>query len=216
MRTLLLVGFVLMATTAGMAAISEKMQKKLDAAEATFKAAVDKADNARFYAVQKASVDRVKVLKLAMTEATKSGDLDAANEIKARLELSEKSGGFRDRPKTTAKFGGHEYALINESITWHLAEKRCREMGGHLVCVNSPQEEKFVMELCGKTLAWMGANDEETEGTWVNVDGTPATFSNPRVDNDLDREHSMSYDGNGGFQDWLSGGRCGYVCEWEK
>src|SRR5687768_1233698 len=62
--------------------LSEKFQKKLEAADAAYQAAVQKAENTKFYAVQKATADRVKVLKQAMTEATKSGDLDAANAFK--------------------------------------------------------------------------------------------------------------------------------------
>ena len=69
--------------------LSEKFAKRLESADAAYQTAVQKADNIRFYAVQKASQDRLKVLKSVLTEATKTGDFDAATEIKARAEAAE-------------------------------------------------------------------------------------------------------------------------------
>src|SRR5690349_8743246 len=93
------------------AAITEKTQKKLDSVETAFQQAVAKADNTRFYAVQKATADKVKVLKLALTEATKGGDLDGANEIKARITAAESAAGMSGKPQNVIKIAGHEYAF---------------------------------------------------------------------------------------------------------
>ena len=77
------------ASTLTAAELSEKMSKKLTSAEETYKAAVQKADNARFYAVQKARQERTKTLKAALVEATKAGDFDAATELKTRLTATD-------------------------------------------------------------------------------------------------------------------------------
>src|SRR5687768_756082 len=99
MRRIILVALLCVFGTVALAELSEKIQKKLDLAEANYKAAVDKADNARFYAVQKASTERVKALKLALTEVTKAGDFDSATLLKERIAAAEAQGGVRGKPK---------------------------------------------------------------------------------------------------------------------
>ena len=100
-----------------MADLPEKWAKRLDSTEANYQSAVQKADNTRFYAVQKANGDRLKALKTTLTDATKAGDFDAATEIKSRLAVAEMAGIARPKPKITVKFGGHEYAMIEPTAT---------------------------------------------------------------------------------------------------
>lgn len=188
--------FALLCTFAGvaLAELSEKIQKKLDTAEATYKAAVEKADNARFYAVQKASADRVKALKQLQTEATKAGDLDGATEIKARIAAAEAEGGIRAKPKDVVKFGRHEYAIINEKAAWHVARRICEEMGGHLVTMETATEAEAVKTLCRQSNQplWVGGTDEVTEGLWVWVTGGRVQIP-VEVDNAGEIEHSLLY-----------------------
>lgn len=212
--------FVVLCAFAGgaLAELSEKIQKKLDTAEATYKAAIEKADNARFYAVQKASADRVKALKQLQTEATKAGDLDGATEIKARIAAAEAEGGIREKPKDVVKLGRHEYAIINEKATWHVAKRICEEMGGHLATMETPAEWEGVAEMCrkGSTTAWLGATDEVTEGKWLWVTGKPVEHEF-RADNAYDSEHHLVFWApSGAFDDNGAGARYPFVCEWEK
>jgi hypothetical protein len=72
--------------------LAEKWQKRINDAEANYAAAVAKADNARFFAVQKANGDRLKVLKSALSDATKSGDFDAATAFKEKVKTAELDG----------------------------------------------------------------------------------------------------------------------------
>lgn len=88
-------------------------------------------------------------------------------------------------------------------------------MGGHLVCINNPEEEDLVVSLCSDQVAWVGATDEEVEGQWYNVDGSNAIFSRAVVDNSQGIEHWLVYDGKR-FNDVASGGRTGFVCEWSN
>ena len=201
-----------------MAELSDKIRKKLDTTEATFKTAVDKADNARFYAVQKATVERVKALKLLQTEATKSGDLDGATEIKSRITAAETTGGARAKPKDTVKFGGHEYAIINENAPWHVARSLCEQMGGHLATMETPAEWDGVAEMCRKSgvTAWVGATDEVAEGKWLWLTGRPVE-SEFRAENAYDSEHCMVFWApSGAFDDNGAGARHVFVCEWDK
>lgn len=193
--------------------LAEKWSKRLESADANYQQAIQKADNVRFYAVQKATQERVRVLKTALADATKAGDFDAATEIKARLAAAE-TAGVRPRPKNTVKFGGHEYALIEDKSTWHLAKQRCEEMGGHLAIVETPDEAAFILKLCGSETVWLGASDEATEGDWKWVNGTPVKLS-------LDLNNQDGYDHwlvvyQGTFADGTAGRRYVYACEWDN
>lgn len=211
---LLSVSFIALAVAAD--TISEKFQKKLEAADAAYQAAVQKAENTKFYAVQKATADRVKVLKQAMTEATKAGDLDAANTFKARIEAAEQAGGTRAKPKNVVKFGGHEYALIEEKATWHVAKRKCEEMGGHLAVLETPDEVARLTALCqaAKTTAWFGASDEEQEGEWLWINGSKVQFEFRR-DNSGGTEHYLGCYGEGSSWEDLGDARFSFVCEWD-
>jgi hypothetical protein len=198
--------------------LSEKFEKKLEAAETTYQQAVAKADNARFYAVQKATADRVKVLKQVMTEATKSGDLDAANEIKARIAAAEASGSVRVKPKNTVKFGGHEYALIAEPNCWYTAKISCEEMGGHLIVLNSADEVAILERLCSaKQIVWLGASDHKVNDAYVWLTGESVDTTDAVLDRELNGiADVLCYDsGIHKVIDWYSGGQLPYLCEWD-
>lgn len=221
MRNIGLVALLCVFSTVAVAELTEKIQKKLDTAEATYKAAVDKADNVRFYAVQKATGDRVKALKMLMTEATKAGDLDGATEIKARIAVAEAAGGLRTKPQDMVKFNGHSYALINEKVTWHTARRNCEAMSGHLVAIESLEEQVFVLGACRKanTEVWIGLSNEENL-KWAWVTGEPAQLNEAYRLDDPNREKlagaMMFFPGYGTFTDWNLGAYNGYICEWEK
>lgn len=216
-----LVVFLLLALPiATSAELSEKIQKKLDAAEVAFKAAVEKADNTRFYAVQKATADRIKALKLALTDATKSGDFDGATKIK-ELVGSAEAGSVRSKPKDLVKFGGHEYAVVEDKLTWYYAKRRCEEMGGHLVTFESAQEQEFVLTMCRdlKRNAWIGlSNEENLKWTWISGKAAQMDPTWPLDNPELGTvAGSMMYwEPYRTFTDYQLGGFMGYVCEWEK
>ncbi len=215
-RLSVIVPFIL-ASTVLAADLAEKWSKRLESADATYQSAVQKADNVRFYAVQKAAQERLKVLKAALADATKSGDFDAATEIKARVAAAETAGGVRPKPKNTVKFGGHEYALIEEKVTWHVAKRLCEEMCGHLATIETPAEKTALASLCqqSKATAWIGASDEETEGQWKWVTGKALDFDF-RHDNANDQEHSMIFwSPSGDWDDNPSSSRSSFVCEWD-
>ncbi len=202
---------VLLGCSIGVAAdLSEKFAKRIESAESTYQQAVAKADNVRFYAVQKANSDRVKALKQALTDATKAGDFDAATAIKERISEAEKTGP-REKPKNTVKFGGHEYALIEDGAAWPLAKSRCEQMGGHLAIINNADEMNFVRQLCGQQTVWLGGSDAEAEGNWRWVDGARVTLK-MEVDNLYDCDHWMALY-QGAFHDGAAGHRYAYLCE---
>ncbi|MDB5339705.1 MAG: hypothetical protein JWN70_5324 [Planctomycetaceae bacterium] len=210
---------VVFGSVAFAADLSEKWQKRLDSADGIYQAAKMKADNARFYAMQKANADRLKLLKTALADATKAGDFDAATAIKERVAAVETDVvGSRPKPKNTVKIAGHEYALVEEKATWHVAKQICEEMGGHLATINSQDESRQLLALC-KTFSvdvWMGETDEKQEGKWQGVDGSTlmADFS---PSNGGGFEHYMFYEDNlGNWDDGNGGVRLAFVCEWDN
>ncbi|MFA6103891.1 MAG: lectin-like protein [Victivallaceae bacterium] len=65
-------------------------------------------------------------------------------------------------------YNGHCYRLFNERVSWNMAKKRCEEMGGNLVSVETPAENSFLYENIKHIdgVIFIGANDEEKTGVW--------------------------------------------------
>lgn len=212
--------FVFIASTvliSGAAELSEKWTRRLENADSNYEQAVQKAENVRFYALQKATQDRVKVLKTALSDATKAGDFDAATEIKSRLSAAETVGARRPKPKNVTKIGGHEYALIEDKASWHVAKRICQEMGGHLAILDSAAETNSLRELCRSSgqSAWIGAINEE--GTWLWVDGTAVNSTDGWIVNDARSQAAgmTFWHSDLNLDDFGVGGKLAYICEWD-
>ena len=83
-------------------------------------------------------------------------------------------------PSDAARFKGKRYKVYAEKLTWRRAHAKCVELGGHLVAIETRDENEFVTELAAKAKldsVWIGANDEEKEGHWVWTTGQPLTYS---------------------------------------
>jgi hypothetical protein len=140
----LLVVFMLFVSTTVAAELAEKWRKRISGVNVVYTAAVTKADNARFFAIQKANSERLSILKKTLSDATKAGDFDAAALLNEKVRLAELDGISRPKPKNIVRFGRNEYALIEDKVSWHTAKKRCEEMGGHLVTFETPDEQAFI------------------------------------------------------------------------
>jgi len=200
--------------------LAEKWQKRIADANSNYATAVAKADNTRFYAVQKANSDRLNVLKKVLSEATKAGDFVAASKLKKQVDAAASDGVSRPKPKNVIKFGGHEYALIEDKVTWHVAKRRCEEMGGHLVIPETVEEQAGVTKLCASNTVWCGASDEETEGQWQFINGDPVPVEQQKtwsIDNENGFEHHLFfYPTNGRYMDGSASTRFFFICEWSK
>ncbi|MDB5391539.1 MAG: Clec4f, Clecsf13, Kclr [Planctomycetaceae bacterium] len=195
--------------------LSEKFAKRVATVEEAYTSATTKADNTKFFAIQKANIDRIKGLRAILSEATKAGEFDTLAELREKVAAAEKDGTVRPKPKNVVKFGGHEYALIVDQATWHVAKRRCEEMGGHLVCCESPQESEFVLALSGQESAWAGATDEETEGDWRWIVGnTKFNLPNQFNGDNGTAHHLIAFKKE--WNDFIGGSRTNYICEWEK
>lgn len=194
----------------------------LQAAEDKYASEVSKAEAALAKVKREAAAIRLKAYKDRLTEITKSGDFNKALSFKARIdqleadpEAASSKPSKKPRPKDTVKFGGHTYALIKEPATWHVAKQRCEEMGGHLVCIETSNEEIFVKSLCGQVTTWIGASDEETEGTWLWVHKNLPVKIAMQIDNAGSIDHHLALF-TGAWHDGSAGNKYAYICEWEN
>ena len=72
-------------------------------------------------------------------------------------------------------FQGHEYKLFTDAKSWNAAQAACAALGGHLVTIESPEENAFVRQLAGGAVVWIGFTDSAvwgaTEGDWELITG---------------------------------------------
>uniref|UniRef100_A0A8K9XDJ8 C-type lectin domain-containing protein n=1 Tax=Oncorhynchus mykiss TaxID=8022 RepID=A0A8K9XDJ8_ONCMY len=73
------------------------------------------------------------------------------------------------------KFESCWYFVSSESKTWSESRQDCVERGADLVIVNSRKKQRFIFAFNKR--AWIGLTDNETEGSWKWVDGTPLITS---------------------------------------
>ncbi len=77
-------------------------------------------------------------------------------------------------------FEGHDYYIFTfNEITWESARTAAETAGGHLVKITSAEENQFVTnEMLPYNKAWIGAEDDNTEGTFRWTDGDTLTYTN--------------------------------------
>ena len=76
-----------------------------------------------------------------------------------------------DSAAKTAYLDEKKYELYDNAVTWEQASELCEQKGGHLVTINSQEENDFVYDLIKDTthFAWLGGklNDSTMEWEWV-------------------------------------------------
>ncbi len=141
--------------------------------------------------------------------------------------------GASQIPTDATAFNNHFYKFYAEQLTWKEAQARCEELGGHLVIIDSKEEQRIVSHLISSSAwqdCWLGITDENQEGEWVTVAGGPLSYSNwytAQPNNKQWQEHFglLSNREIGGKRiAWmwcdqpnqaLAPHQPGFVCEWE-
>jgi len=75
-------------------------------------------------------------------------------------------------------FGNSDYYLSDASATWTAAAAISEANGGHLVVINSQQENDFVKNIIGNNIILIGLTDVQTEGDYQWTNGDDFTFNN--------------------------------------
>ena len=199
MRTAIILGFLMLCCTVLLAG---------DAAEQPFKSVpsvppllakldqdIDGANKQCEKRISDARAACIASLKRTLEAETKKGNLDGANEVKAKVKALEeeqpKVGVKAMIPAAATRFGKHSYLAVTMiGVTWEQAREMCQKMGGDLVVIDSKEEAKFIVGLCStRTQIWIGGQKVGDQWKWVDgkaVDRSSwaPNFPNPRVGDD--------------------------------
>ena len=102
-----------------------------------------------------------------------------------KIEIKE----FGTKPQQTAVaippdakiYGAHAYKFYPEQLTWKEAKAKCEALGGHLIVIDTLDENAFAGKLVAdadRVDSWIGITDEAKEGDWLTVNGDPLPFTN--------------------------------------
>ncbi|XP_064415036.1 CD209 antigen-like protein E [Latimeria chalumnae] len=79
-------------------------------------------------------------------------------------------------PRDWLWFRGSCYYFSNDRMDWSQSKENCTSMGSHLVIITSTEEQDFIEKQLNKAY-WIGLSDQEAEGEWKWVNGTPLNSS---------------------------------------
>jgi serine/threonine protein kinase/formylglycine-generating enzyme required for sulfatase activity len=146
-----------------------------------------------------------------------------------------RESGVESIPSNASVFKGHSYKFFPQQISWKEAKAQCEAMGGHLIVIESTEENAFAAKLVenmGMKDSWIGITDEAREGSWLSVKGEALPYSNwygGQPNNGAQNEHygilSNALLPSGKLVGWkwcdqasraIDLHKPGYICEWER
>lgn len=83
--------------------------------------------------------------------------------------------------ENAVEYNGHHYMVYTTTQNWLNVKNACEVKGGHLVVINSAEEQQFVFNLTqgvDRTYFWIGLADDDTNNTYEWVDGSAASYTN--------------------------------------
>ena len=128
---------------------------------------------------------------------------------------------------------GHRYQLIDTSMSWTEAEEYCESLGGHLVTVNSSDEQQFIVDnlltIGTKNAYFIGMYRDDINSDWKWVTNESTEFFNwdEGEPSYTDDNYVYMYGSNYNSGSWkntqnyvedsteFSTANIGYICEWE-
>lgn len=86
-------------------------------------------------------------------------------------------------PETENKesFQSHTYQFFDTPMSWSSAEEMCVSLGGHLISINSMEEQSFAMRLTKNANAeniWTGGYYNTLKKKWLWTDGSDFSYTN--------------------------------------
>ena len=76
-------------------------------------------------------------------------------------------------PNTAIEFSGHSYIHFQERVTWEEAKAICERLGGHLVVIDSKEENDFIVKSLFKGASDYGGDHSRQKwiGAYENING---------------------------------------------
>ncbi|MFT4565209.1 MAG: hypothetical protein ACI9FN_000159, partial [Saprospiraceae bacterium] len=100
--------------------------------------------------------------------------------------------------------GDSYYYCSTGRSSWRAADRRAHEIGGNLVVIESQEENDYIASRIIRREAYIGLSDEDSEGSFIWVDGASPSFTNwssnqPNADGDYVHLNSTGgwYDDDG-------------------
>ena len=182
----------------------------------------------------------LKSLRSQLDAVLEKRDLQTANAIDALIKRIEADSAQRQAkrsgnvwklldanrkrpPRKAVRFRGHSYLWFDEKVTWHVAKRRCEELGGHLLRIDSHAEHAFIeqrLEWEQTKLTWVDGNDEAKEGHFVDYRGEPLKFARWHEgdpNNWSGYQHCLAIGAGAGanLRDETGAHRLRFICEWD-
>lgn len=136
--------------------------------------------------------------------------------------------------QNSAEKNGHRYQVFDESMSWTDAKVYCENLGGHLVTINSEEEQKFIedslLTIGTKKTYFIGLSRATSKESWSWVTNEPFDYSNWDYGepNSTNENYVHMYAGTGNYGTWnntlnyvngnsnYSTANAGFICEWEN
>ncbi len=138
-----------------------------------------------------------------------------------------------DEVQESSSDNGHRYQIFDTSMSWNEAEAYCESLGGHLVTINSEEEQKFIednlLTLGTKKTYLIGLSRTTSEEPWTWITNESFDYSNwdNGEPNSTSENYVHMYANTGNFGTWNntfdfvegtgshSTANAGFICEWE-
>jgi len=93
------------------------------------------------------------------------------DEVKTPVKVSNEVKKSKKGPADALHFNGHFYQYNPEKLKWDTAKAKCQTRGGHLVTIESSEENDFVSKMIeGKSGVWIGLYKSSETWRLVTMD----------------------------------------------
>ena len=91
-------------------------------------------------------------------------------------KAGEGGAGSASHPGDAVELQGHFYRFTQASISGASAEAICEGLGGYLACIETENENAFLLTLAGTARPWFGLNNLANQKVWVWINGSPTSY----------------------------------------
>lgn len=134
--------------------------------------------------MQKANANVTALTEELLTVKKEKSELEKErSQLKDKIAQLEAASAPRTTPAPTKSpcpenwklFNGSCYYISVYGRSWSDSQKYCKQKGGHLAIILTPEEQTFIWDLLPRgywNAYWFGISDEKVEDDWYWVDGT--------------------------------------------